>query len=67
MIQAIIFDNKIWTEKTAKKWLKEHGYVPIKPVHKTLNFLRYRLLDPSLFNRFIMRKLPNNIELVIGL
>lgn len=66
MIQAILFDNKKWTTKKAKEWLRSHDYTPIKPVHITKNYLRYRLVDPQIFSRFSITKLPNDIELVIG-
>lgn len=66
MIQAIIFDNKRWLVSEAKRWLTQHGYKPIKPVHRTVGFLRFRLQDPSQFSSFYIKKLPDGIELVIG-
>jgi len=66
-IQAIIFDNTKWTDKTAKKWLREHNYVQIKPVHRTKNFLRYRLRPPELFKSFYIKKIGNGIELILGI
>lgn len=54
-VQAILFDNKKWTEIKAKKYLKDRDIIPIKPVHKTTNFLRYRLQDPSLFKSFYIK------------
>jgi hypothetical protein len=64
-IQAIIFDNKKWTTATARAWLKKHKYKPIKRVDKTLNYLRYRLVDPAKFKSFTMKTL-DTIKLVIG-
>lgn len=65
-IQAIIFDNKIWTTTTARAWLKKHKHVPIKRVHKTLNYLRYRLIEPSKFKSFIMKRVDVGVKIVIG-
>ena len=65
-IQAIIFDNKIWTTITARAWLKKHKHKPIKRVDKTLNYLRYRLIEPNKFKNFIMKKTVIGINLVIG-
>ncbi len=42
-IQAVIFSKSEWTANNAMKWLKLHGLKPIKRVHKTKNYLRYRI------------------------
>ena len=66
-IHSIAFDNTKWNTTTAKKWLKEHNYKPIKRVHKTTNTLRYRLLDPKLFKTFIVKKnKKDGINFIIG-
>ncbi len=65
-VQAVIFNNKKWTSEKARSWLKSHEYIPLKRVHKTTNFLRYRIKDPSKFKRFTTKKMSNGIELVIG-
>ena len=46
-IQAIIFDKKKWTASKARNWLKKNRFKPLKAVHKTENYLRYRLKTPS--------------------
>ena len=45
---------------------KKHKYKPIKRVDKTLNYLRYRLIEPNKFKNFIMKKTVISINLVIG-
>ena len=45
---------------------KKHKYKPIKRVDKTLNYLRYRLVEPNKFKNFIMKKTGIGINLVIG-
>ena len=46
-IQAIIFEKDKFNAEKSMKWLKKHKYVPIKRVDKTLNYLRYRLVEPK--------------------
>lgn len=65
-VHSVLFDNKKWLVSEARKWLKEHNLKPIKPVHKTVNFHRYRIVDPKEFSSFYTKKLPDGIELVIG-
>ena len=65
-VQAVIFRDSKYTADTARKWLHKHGYKAIKRVHKTKNFLRYRILDPSAFSRFSNYRISKNIYLVIG-
>ncbi len=45
--RKIYLRKKVWDKKSSKKWLKKHNYEPIKKVHETKNFLRYRLKDPG--------------------
>ena len=40
-IQSIIFKRDKWTEKTAKKWLKDHNYKNTK-IDYNENYLRFR-------------------------
>ncbi len=47
MIQALLFDGSIWKAPGARRWMKDHDYKPIKRVHKTENYLRYRLSEPD--------------------
>lgn len=65
-VQAILFKKDKWSSKKSLFWLKEHNYNPIKEVHITKNFRRYRIRNPDKFKRFITKKLKNNIDLIIG-
>lgn len=47
MLQAILFNKKFYTLNTAKKWLNEHSYIPIKPAHETDNYFRFRMNQPE--------------------
>jgi len=65
-IQAVVF-GKNWTTKKARQWLKEKKWKPIKRVHKTSGgFLRYRLLDPKQFKKFIWKSTNKGVNFVIG-
>ena len=46
-VQAVLFGINDWTCDEARKWLYIHNYIPIKTVHKTSSFLRYRLIEPN--------------------
>ena len=53
-IQAICFGINDWSTDEARKFLKIHDITPIKKVHKTKSFLRYRILQPN-YNKYIYR------------
>lgn len=65
-IHSVVFDKNFWTAEQARKWLSQKNLTPIKRVHKTINTIRYRIVDPKEFKNFITKKLPNHINLVIG-
>lgn len=65
-IQSIIFNKNTYTTKKASKWLKYHGYKPIKRVHKTTDSLRYRMINPNNFNRFITLNIEEDIKFIVG-
>jgi len=66
-IQAVLFPKAMWSIAKSKKWLKDNLIKPIKSARETVNFYRYRVRDPKLFNEFITKKLNNGVELVIGI
>jgi hypothetical protein len=66
-VESIIFDKKRWTPLHARRWMKEHYFAPIKKVHKTKNFYRYRINNPEKYKRYINKSISNNgIKLIIG-
>jgi hypothetical protein len=66
-IQNIMFKKKYFTLNQANHYIKKHHYKPIKEVHETDNFYRYRLAEPSLFKRFRVLKLKRKgIRLTVG-
>lgn len=66
IVQAVLFDNKLWTPTTARQWLKQHNYKPIKSVDKTANLLRYRIKEPT-YKKYVTHKIGNNIELLLAM
>jgi len=46
-LQAILFKKSHYSKRSSANWLKYHGYKPIKKVHETVNYYRYRLTEPD--------------------
>lgn len=67
-IHSVLFDINNWDTLEARKWLKNHNLKPIKNVHKTEHFLRYRIKDPSIFTHFITKTIDHGkgIKIIIG-
>jgi len=68
-IQAVIFNKHVWTTASARQWLQTHNYTPIKDVHETKNYYRYRIQPPETFRGYYslpMNKYPGVI-LIIGI
>ena len=66
MIQSILFNNNRYSEKTAKHWLNQHNYHPIKSVHITSNYLRYRMKDPDYKNhKYRIERIGHGISFII--
>lgn len=65
-IQAVLFNNKFYDEKSAKLWLDKHNLKKIKPFHLTKNYLRARLVEPNNFKRMYIKQINKNIKFVIG-
>lgn len=50
-VQSLLFDKRHgWTDADARRWLGAHGY-RASSADVTANYLRYRQLDPSAFDR----------------
>lgn len=47
-IQSLRFPREKYTTEKARKWMKKYKMKkPLKRVHKTENYLQYRLLEPE--------------------
>jgi len=64
-IQAVIFDNS-WIPSLARRWLKNHHFKAMKRVHRTPNYIRYRITDPEQYESFVTKKIGVGIQLIIG-
>jgi len=66
-VQAVIFDNDVFKSENAREWLKKHYLRPIKPVHLTENYWRYRIQEPNYeVYRYITHTIDNGIKFIIG-
>ena len=45
--QAIFFKKSLYSKRSSANWLKYRGFKPIKKVHETVNYYRYRLKEPD--------------------
>ena len=65
-IQAVLFDNTRYSEKTSKHWLEKHNFHPIKPVHITSNYLRYRMKTPNYnLHKYRIERIGHGISFII--
>jgi hypothetical protein len=66
-VQAVLFQG--FTAPAASKWLNDHGYKPIKKMHREGTLMRYRMTAPD-YKRYTTTTLINpkgqKIFLVLG-
>lgn len=65
-IHSVIFNKSQWNKIKAKQELKKLGLKPIKHVDETLNYLRYRIVDPKEFKSFSTKNTNKGFKLIIG-
>jgi hypothetical protein len=65
-MQAILFDKRYWTQQKARKYIHANSYKPIKPVHITDNYLRYRLREPVRNGKYRTIHLGNHVKAIKG-
>ena len=53
-VQAVLFGMNDSNTNDCRKWLNNHGYIPLKRVHNT-SFFRYRILQPN-YKKYISYK-----------
>ena len=65
-IQAVLFDKNYWNTKDAREYLMMYDHHPIKKVHITDKYYRYRLLQPDYDNNnYFIKRGVNNIDYII--
>ena len=68
-IQAVGFPQDSWTPAQARKWLRDHGAVPIKGMRREGSWLRWRITPPERYGRYTTKTLRSNgraVHLVMG-
>ena len=65
MIQAVLFDKSTWATTDARKFLKNHKLSPIKRVHITDNYLRYRINEPIHGAKYRMVDFGHDVKVII--
>ena len=64
--QSILFSKDLYDTKSARRWLMHHNLSPIKRVHETTHFLRYRIREPNERYDYRTKILTTGIKAVIG-
>ena len=59
-VQAVLFSINDWDTNDCRNWLYNHGYIPLKRVHKTNTFLVIELYNQIITNMYIVLKLFKN-------
>lgn len=65
MLQSVIFDKNIWTLTEARHWLMKHKLRPIKSVHITANYYRFRMNEPVPNARYYTKEIDDGVLFVI--
>jgi hypothetical protein len=66
-VQAVLFPKSKYNADQARRWLSKNGFKRMKRVDKSLNYLRYRITDPSQYSEYITKDAGDSgIKLVIG-
>lgn len=72
-IQAFIFrktprfrGDHYWSLPQTVQYLRQHELEPIKPMHETQNFYRYRLMDPRLFKKMYTFDRGDGTLMIVG-
>lgn len=67
-VHSILFSKSYWTPSSSLSFLKKNNYIPIKAMHETKNFYRYRLHPPSFYSRFFTEvDDKQHLQYVIGI
>ena len=66
-IQSIIFDKNIWSLTRAKHYLLYHNLHPIKEMHETDHYYRFRLEQPRTHARYITKQIAKGLKIIISM
>ena len=66
--QAVLFSKELYDTASARRWLRRHKYNPIKRVHETMHFLRYRIREPDYDTyEYRTKQISTGIKMIIGI
>lgn len=63
-LHAVLIPKKYFNLTEAEKYISDNNYKPIKDVHESLRFYRYRIKPPNNDGDYYTKKLKNKVELV---
>ena len=64
--RAIIFSKEFYDTARARRWLSRHHYKPIKKVHETTRYLRYRIREVDERYEYRIKPFTEGVKAVIG-
>ena len=64
-IQSIGFKRSMWTPTQAKKWIKDHGFKPMKMAIEK-NYIKFRFQLPSEFKKIRTKDVGDGIHFIFG-
>ena len=64
-VQSLLFDKNKYTLKHTEDWIKNNKYKPIKQVHETKNYYRYRISKPN-YKKYRMLNTNEGIKIILG-
>lgn len=64
MIQSVLFNKHLWSQKRARRYLKRKGFKD-NGVDETENQLRYRQHEVDHTKKFYTKTLKNGVEYII--
>ena len=66
ILQAVLFSKDIYDTNRARRWLRRHKIDPIKRVHETTRFLRYRINEPDEKYDYRIKYITDGIKYILG-
>ncbi len=64
-IQSVLFYKNKFDTKTARMFLKKMKLKPIKRVHKTKTYYRYRIKNPDNKSKYAVKEITEGVKIVL--
>jgi hypothetical protein len=64
-IQSVLFDRSKFDARMAMSFLRKMNLKPIKRVHKTKTYYRYRISNPNNKSKYVTKKLTDGVMIVL--